>query len=774
MSATRAQQVGPPDHRRATVQTCWSQRQQRFAQAPAFRAPSGGRTGGSRCGVRVEVFGSTLVVDAAGRSVRPGAPPATRVLTHLVAARGRPVATDALIEHGWGRTVSAPTLRMTVSRLRKALDPATNGNSIVHAHDGYLLGPDVAVDVRRFEEALSEASRRPFSADVFDTLAKSLDLWRGDPYADGDSAVVGGERHRLVALRIEAVQRLQRCAVAIGRPRAAHHYLRTVAGEHPGDEGLAEVAMRALYGIGDAAGALAVYEITRRWLDDELGLAPSPDLRELADAVLRHTIPAAEGLEAPTTSASRIDGYGVGWIVRPALDRMSRSGAQGGTVDTTAHGIATRAAISAAAGDWDDALKGYTAAVGAALGNGQFIDAAEFCLRLARITWDPDIADATEVLIHRVLEDLTDETAIARLRLCLAGGLFRRRTVDDVLDQVGDMRGDVSTIESSGSASALGWALTHFRDGLVGALPNDEATRITEQIYSLVGEDTLLFGQNVRAHFSFALRMGDRAGAHRVLRTMQQTIGTDPSAVDAFGLITASNCWDLAMGRYGAVRRGLDDALDYDGRLRSATYDQVVLGQSFWLTRELGERSSMRAHMGGARALAEIDATTPLWPVAAALMASDLGDHQLALGDLDATMSTFDLRALPPGPHRTGILAFVAEILAAARLAGEPVSMDLASVVAGALEEDPSDGVLLGWPTVFIGPKSRYMAFAAASLDRRVEAEAHARAAVAADRWMPAMCRRSLWAAAAVTRGPDADGFRVRADRITAALADHR
>lgn len=719
--------------------------------------------------MRVEVFGPTLIVDDDGAAARPGGPPATRVLTHLASARGRPVTAASLIEHAWGRQISAPTLRMTVSRLRKSLGPDPSSDTIVHTQDGYVLGADVPVDTKSFESALSQAARRPFSVEVFDRLADALALWQGAPYADGESTVVGGERHRLEAMRIEAAQRLHRCAVAIGRPRGALPYLRSIASDHPGDEGLAEVLMRALYASGDAPAALDAYETTRSWLDAELGLTPSPTLRELADAVIRHTVPPQAGLEAPTTSASRIDGYGVGWIVRPSLDRLSRGGAR--DTEGTAQSIATRAAISAGAGDWDDALRGYTAAAGAALSAGDPAEAAEYALRLARITWDPEISEATEALITQVMPDLDDPVAAARLRLCLAGGLFRRRTVDDVLEQVDEMRADLVTVEGAGSAGALGWALTHFRDGLAGAISNAEATSLTEQVYALCGQDELLFGQNVRAHFAYALRSDERPGAYAVLRAMEATRGSDPAAVDAFGVITARNCWDLAMGRYAAVRAGLDAALEYDGRLRSATYDQVVLGQSYWLTREQGEAESLRAHMSGARALAEIDSTTPLWSVAAALLASDLGDHQLALADVESVMSVFDLRHLAAGPHRLGILSFVAEILAVARSSGENVDTALAATIADALRSDESDGVLLGWPTVFVGSKSRYLAFAAFALGRSAEAEAHARAAIQADRWMPALRRRSVMAAATVTRSDAARQYRSQADRIALGLS---
>ena len=724
--------------------------------------------------MRIEVFGSTVVVDDGGRTQRPGGPAATRILTHLVAARSRPVPAHTLVDFGWPDGTSAASLRMTMSRLRRLLNPAADAPTIVSASDGYLLVPEVDVDVRRFETALSETGRQPFSVEVLDTLSDVLDLWKGEPYADADDVSLEGERHRLSELRLEAAQRLYRCGVALGQPRAAHRHLINVAHEHPNDEGLTELAMRALYSVGDSGTALDLYERTRRWLGEQLGLAPSPELRALADAVLRHTIPAEGGIRVPATVGARIDGYGVGWIVRPALHRMSRADTAGGHVDATAHAIAAQAAISASAGDWDDALRGYTAAVGAALSNSQHIDAAEYCLRLARITWDPDVAEATAELIRTVLQHLDDETSRARLVLCLAGGLFRPRTVEEALSQIDDLRDKITTIETGGSANALGWGLTHFRDGLAGAITIEEASTITERIYGLISEDPLLFGQNVRADFALAMRRNDRPAGLRALRSMRLGMRPEPSVVDAFGLLCAENCWNLAIGRHEAVRTGLDAALQYEGRLGSNTYDQVVLGQSFWLARESGDPASIRAHMGGARALSEIDRTTPLWLVAAALLASDLGDHQLALTDLDTAMSLFDLTDLAPGPHRTGILAFVAEILAVATIAGEPTNKRLALAVAESLEADPAEGVLLGWPTVFIGPKSRYLAYAASAIGNEQAATAYAGQAIHDDRWMPAMRRRSLLAAAAIQGGVAGARFRAGADRLQRAMQTHQ
>ena len=57
---------------------------------------------------------------------------------------------------------------------------------------------------------------------------------------------------------------------------------------HPLRERLRGQLILALYRSGRQADALSEYRETRRVLDDELGLEPSPALRELEQAILRH------------------------------------------------------------------------------------------------------------------------------------------------------------------------------------------------------------------------------------------------------------------------------------------------------------------------------------------------------------------------------------------------------------------------------------------------------------------------------------------------------
>ncbi|MFJ7061956.1 BTAD domain-containing putative transcriptional regulator [Streptomyces microflavus] len=64
--------------------------------------------------------------------------------------------------------------------------------------------------------------------------------------------------------------------------------------------------MLALHRCGRHAEALAVYEEGRRRLNAELGVAPSPELRDLHAAVLRHE-PSLRGPGRPLPGAAETD-----------------------------------------------------------------------------------------------------------------------------------------------------------------------------------------------------------------------------------------------------------------------------------------------------------------------------------------------------------------------------------------------------------------------------------------------------------------------------------
>ena len=73
----------------------------------------------------------------------------------------------------------------------------------------------------------------------------------------------------------------------LGRHSQLVPELEALVHEHPLHERLAGALMQALYGAGRQAEALEVYRETRQTFVAELGIEPSPALRELEQAILR-------------------------------------------------------------------------------------------------------------------------------------------------------------------------------------------------------------------------------------------------------------------------------------------------------------------------------------------------------------------------------------------------------------------------------------------------------------------------------------------------------
>lgn len=692
------------------------------------------------------LFGPTLVVGAHGRARSPGGLVARRLLAHLVLRQPEPVSAEELIDHAWGESVpesSRAALRMTISRLRRSLDPDRTAVTIVGVGGGYRLDGLVVSDVRRFERAVEASRTSRHDERLVTELARALDLWRGTPFQDGESTGFLGEQQRLIDLRLEAVERLVRVAEGLGRPGAAGRSLSAALADHPLSDDLVGLRMRALYADGDQSAALQVYDRHRERLKEELGVTPSPQLQELRLRIRRHELP---------TRAARPTSSGIGWVVGPTTARRRarrRRYAEDGDQ------AMQRAEVSADLGHWEDAAGWYQVAVDEALDDDRIDTAAAHCMRFAHVVWDPVIGDRVAATLEGLRSRIASEVVAAQVTLCLAGGLHRTGYEAIDIDREG-LRAAVGVLQRSGSAEALGWGLTHLRDALTGELDTEASLAVTEQITAIDVDDALLRGQTARAAFVDLLRLDRRAAAAAVLRGMERP-GADGLAANTFGVLAADNCWQLAMGRWHRVQHGLESLLAFSGRLGASTVDDVVLAQSFWLCRELGEPDAIGVHRDVGLAMAEQHPFVPHYRTGAALLAVELGAVGEAVAELERLAATLDFGSLPAGSHRSGLLAMAAEILGAGAAAGVDIDPALAELVGKALGADCTPGVLLGWPAVFAGPRSRFVGLAAFAAGNQERAERATATALVADRWMPAMRVRSLLARALVVGGAAGD-----------------
>jgi DNA-binding SARP family transcriptional activator/pimeloyl-ACP methyl ester carboxylesterase len=276
----------------------------------------------------VRILGPMEVRNHRGEPCLPRGPKQRLLLMMLLIHAPRVVSVDRLAGALWGDRLPAdPTaaLRTQVSRLRAFLQEACGGVDPLQSEPyGYRFESGrVELDAARFERLLQESRTRGSGAHAaaeLGVLTEALALWRGDPFEEfaGISALLGPARS-LLELRIGARERRVECLLALGRIPEALAEAEALSHEDPLRERPRALLMQALYQAGRQHEALAVYQEFRRFLSDELGLDPSPTLRHLEGAILRH-----EAEVAPRTP---------GAVPGEAADRGETGGAsRGGTI----------------------------------------------------------------------------------------------------------------------------------------------------------------------------------------------------------------------------------------------------------------------------------------------------------------------------------------------------------------------------------------------------------------------------------------------------------
>jgi len=227
------------------------------------------------------------------------------LLGGLVIRAGHVVSTDRLLDELWGEhppKTATTSLQNMVSQLRKLL----GADVLVTKPPGYVLKVEPEqIDAVRFERLVAGARGAP-PEERARVLREALALWRGAPLADLEfEAVAENEIRRLEELRVEALEERIEADLELGLAGELVAELESLVGRHPLRERLRRQLMVALYRSGRQAEALQVYHDTRQALADELGVDPSPALRQVYTSILRQE----EVLERPAAPEAE-DHYG--------------------------------------------------------------------------------------------------------------------------------------------------------------------------------------------------------------------------------------------------------------------------------------------------------------------------------------------------------------------------------------------------------------------------------------------------------------------------------
>jgi SARP family transcriptional regulator, regulator of embCAB operon len=248
----------------------------------------------------INVLGS-LEVAVNGVSVVPTASKPRQLLAMLAVNAGRLVTSTALMDELWGDATprSAPsTLQTYVLHVRKLIRAALPPDQVNVArdllatrHTGYLLQvePEL-VDATRYGRLAAAGRVAGTAGDYVEAerlLSSALALWRGPVMVD----VTAGPQLEIEAMRLSE-SRLTDLTLRIdadlhlGRHHQLLGDLAALCARHPYMENFRAQYMLALYRSGRSGQALEVYHEMWTIIRDQLGVDPSPRLRQLHRAIL--------------------------------------------------------------------------------------------------------------------------------------------------------------------------------------------------------------------------------------------------------------------------------------------------------------------------------------------------------------------------------------------------------------------------------------------------------------------------------------------------------
>ncbi len=236
----------------------------------------------------IEVLRDGRVIRLAGRGQRT-------LLAALALEHGRVVTVDRLIDILWGTAppASARTrIQAHISAMRQAMDQPTRSGAgpLLTASAGYALSDDdVETDLTVFGTLTASgrtASQSGQHATAADLFAAALALWRGPAFADVTTPAIRAAAGPVEERRLLAVEAKAEADLVIGRYDTVVAELSAWLIALPLRERLRALLMTGLYRLGCRTDALNLYHEGRQAMINELGLEPSPQLRDLHQRIL--------------------------------------------------------------------------------------------------------------------------------------------------------------------------------------------------------------------------------------------------------------------------------------------------------------------------------------------------------------------------------------------------------------------------------------------------------------------------------------------------------
>ncbi|HEU4421459.1 MAG TPA: BTAD domain-containing putative transcriptional regulator [Pilimelia sp.] len=230
-------------------------------------------------------------------------------LAVLILNAGRVVRVVDLVDELWPQAPPASAVanaRSYAARLRRLFESVEPGRDRLRREPGgYLLRLEPAeLDLSVFAAhaaAGRDESRRGEPSLAVARFAAALACWRGRMLAGlGDGPILGPRRAAAEDERLAVTEDLAEARLASDQPGEAVALMREHVRAQPLRERGHLLLMRALYAVGDVAGALSAYAECRAALKEQLGIEPGPPLQDLHRSMLDRDV----AVEPPTRPAA--------------------------------------------------------------------------------------------------------------------------------------------------------------------------------------------------------------------------------------------------------------------------------------------------------------------------------------------------------------------------------------------------------------------------------------------------------------------------------------
>jgi two-component SAPR family response regulator len=140
---------------------------------------------------------------------------------------------------------------------------------------------DFSYDVQDFERKMEQADSAETPDQKVELLQDGLQLYQGEFFPEGEEIWVMTERQRLSQTYEHSVLTLAQLLLEKGEPKKALIHCQTIVAENHCMESAHRLAMQAYAALGNRSGIANQYEQCKLFLQDELGLEPSPETDKL-------------------------------------------------------------------------------------------------------------------------------------------------------------------------------------------------------------------------------------------------------------------------------------------------------------------------------------------------------------------------------------------------------------------------------------------------------------------------------------------------------------